>query len=230
MIRVILADDQPLVRSGIGMLLSAEPDIEVVGEAHDGAMAIDLAEQLQPTVVLMDVRMPGIDGVEATRRITADRFLSERGAPVRVLVLTTYNVHESVIQALRAGASGFLLKDAAPEELVRAVRAVADGDAWLDPSVTPELLREFAARPDRLLPTPAEMENLTAREREVLVLIAHGMSNAEVAQHLVISQTTVKTHYSRIVMKLGVRDRAQAVAAAYQCGLVQLGSTPPPRS
>ncbi|MEV0643093.1 response regulator transcription factor [Streptomyces sp. NPDC050619] len=230
MIRVILADDQPLVRSGIGMLLSAEPDIEVVGEAHDGAQAIDLAEQLKPTVVLMDIRMPGIGGVEATRHITADQFSNGQSNPVRVLVLTTYNVHEAVIQALRAGASGFLLKDAAPEELVRAVRVVADGDAWLDPSVTPELLREFAARPDRLLPTPAEMENLTAREREVLVLIAHGMSNGEIARHLVISETTVKTHYSRIVIKLGVRDRAQAVAAAYQCGLVQPGTTPPPQS
>jgi DNA-binding NarL/FixJ family response regulator len=227
-IRVLLADDQPLVRSGIAMLLSAEPDIEVVGEAHDGAQAIDLAARLQPAVVLMDIRMPGVDGVEATRRITADRCSAERNTPVRVLALTTYNVHESVIQALRAGASGFLLKDAAPEELVRAVRAVADGDAWLDPSVTPELLREFAARPDRLVPTPAELANLTAREREVLVMVAHGMSNAEIARHLVIGETTVKTHYSRIVMNLGVRDRAQAVAAAYQCGLVRPGTAPPP--
>lgn len=228
MIRVLLADDQPLVRSGIAMLLSSEPDIEVVGEAHDGGQAIDLAQELQPAIVLMDIRMPGTDGVEATRRITADQFSREASAPVRVLVLTTYNVHESVYQALRAGASGFLLKDAAPEELVRAVRAIADGDAWLDPSVTAALLAEFASRPDQLLPTPAEMAILTAREREVLVLVAHGMSNAEIAEHLVIGETTVKTHVGRITMKLGVRDRSQAVAAAYQCGLVQPGSSPPP--
>ncbi|TDT98057.1 LuxR family two component transcriptional regulator [Streptomyces sp. 846.5] len=229
MIRVVVADDQPLVRSGIAMILSGEPDIEVVGEADDGEKVIALVAELQPDIVLMDVRMPGTDGVEATRTITADQFARNPDAPVKVVMLTTYNVQDSVHQALRAGASGFLLKDAVPTELVRAVRLVAEGNAWLDPAVTAELIEEFAARHDPLRPTPDRMSALTAREREVLVLVAHGLSNRELAEHLVISEATVKTHFGRILMKLQLRDRAQAVVAAYQSGLVQPGAAPRPR-
>ncbi|PRX98122.1 response regulator [Allonocardiopsis opalescens] len=227
MIRVLLADDQPLVRSGIAMILSGEPGIEVVGEAGDGEEAVELAARLQPDIVLMDVRMPGTDGVAATRRITSDGFAEDADSPVKVLILTTYNVHEAVYEALRSGASGFLLKDAVPEELVRSVRVIAGGDAWLDPAVTSRLLSEFASRHDTLRPTPEEMACLTAREREVLVLVAYGLSNKEIAGHLVIGEATVKTHFGRILMKLGLRDRAQAVAAAYQTGLVRPGSAPP---
>ncbi|MEV0445104.1 response regulator transcription factor [Streptomyces spectabilis] len=227
MIRVLLADDQPMVRSGLGMILECESDIEVVGEAGDGAEAVELARRLRPALVVMDVRMPRTNGVEATRQITADSFPAERDTLTRVLVLTTYNVSEAVYEALRAGASGFLLKDAAPGELVRAVRALADGDAWLDPAVTADLLAEFASRPERQLPAPEELAALTEREREVLCLIAHGLSNTEIAAHLVIGEATVKTHVGRILMKLALRDRAQAVATAYQCGLVLPGTAPP---
>ncbi|MFD6433729.1 response regulator [Streptomyces venezuelae] len=223
MIRVLIADDQAMVRSALAMLLTGEDGIEVVGEAADGAEAVARVAELRPTVVVMDVRMPGTDGVEATRQITADTFPGE----ARVLVLTTYNVSEAVYQALRAGASGFLLKDAAPGELVSAVRALAEGDGWLDPAVIADMLAEFAARPERIRPAPAELAALTGREREVLVLVAHGFSNAEIAAHLFIGEATVKTHMGRILLKLGVRDRAQAVAAAYQCGLVTPGSSPP---
>ncbi|MFG3285582.1 response regulator [Streptomyces sp. NPDC048111] len=227
-IRVLLADDQPMVRSGLGMILSSEPDIDVVGEAGDGAEAVELARALRPTLVLMDVRMPGTDGVAATRQITADAFPAEHGTVARVLILTTYHASAAVYEALRAGASGFLLKDAAGDELVRAVRAVAAGDAWLAPAVTAELLAEFASRPERRLPEPAELNVLTSREREVLGLVAHGFSNPEIADHLVIGEATVKTHFGRVLMKLALRDRAQAVATAYQCGLVAPGTTPPP--
>ncbi|MET8689171.1 response regulator transcription factor [Streptomyces sp. NPDC004732] len=223
MIRVLIADDQAMVRSALAMLLTGEDGIEVVGEAADGAEAVALAAGLRPTVVVMDVRMPGTDGVEATRQITADAFPGE----TRVLVLTTYNVSEAVYQALRAGASGFLLKDAAPGELVSAVQALADGDGWLDPAVIADMLAEFAARPERIRPAPAELAALTCREREVLVLVAHGLSNSEIAAHLFIGEATVKTHIGRILLKLGMRDRAQAVAAAYQSGLVAPGSSPP---
>ena len=224
MIRVVLADDQPLVRSGIAMILAREPDIEIAGEAGDGEEAIRQAEQLQPDIVLMDVRMPGIDGVTATRTVASDQFSRNPDAPVKVLILTTFNVQDSVYQALRAGASGFLLKDAAPAELVRAIRAVATGNGWLDPAVTTDLISEFASRRDPLRPTPAEMSELTCREREVLVLVAQGLSNTEIAADLVISEATVKTHFGRILMKLDLRDRAQAVAIAYQTGLVQPGT------
>lgn len=227
-IHVLLVDDQPLIRAGIAMLLAAETDIDVAGEADDGLAAIEQAAALQPDVVVMDVRMPGTDGVEATRRITEDSFSANPDKPVKVLILTTYNVDETVYAALRAGASGFLLKHAAPAELVRAVRAVAAGDGWLDPPVTRRLLKEFAARPEPHVPTPAELDELTARECEVLVLVAHGLSNSEIAERLVIGEGTVKTHFGRILMKLAIRDRAQAVAAAYQCGLVKPGSSPPP--
>jgi DNA-binding NarL/FixJ family response regulator len=227
MIKVLLADDQPLVRTGIAMLLSASPDISVVGEATDGAAAVELAATLKPDVLVMDVRMPGVDGVEATRQVTADGFATDPDRPVKVLVLTTYNVDATVYAALRAGASGFLLKDAAPDELVSAVRAVAGGEGWLDPSVTRGLLREFAARPETQLPAPAEMAVLTPREREVLVLMAHGLTNAEISRRLFIGEGTTKTHVGRILMKLSLHDRAQAVAAAYQTGLVRPGRAPP---
>lgn len=228
-IRVIVADDQPLVRAGIALLLTAEPDIEVVAHANDGSEAVALAERLQPDVVLMDVRMPGTDGVEATGHISRDDFSDHPDNPVKVLILTTYHVDETVYAALRAGASGFLLKDAVPQELVAAVRAVAAGEAWLDPAVARRLLDEFAARPDPRVPTPADMQHLTAREGEVLVLAAYGLSNAEIAEHLVVSTATVKTHLGRVLIKLGLRDRAQAIAAAYQSGLVKPGTGPPTR-
>ncbi|MDQ1033342.1 DNA-binding NarL/FixJ family response regulator [Streptomyces umbrinus] len=224
MIRVLLADDQPLVRSGLAMLLNAEPDIEVVGEADDGDQAITLVRQVQPDVIVMDVRMPGTDGVEATRRITADEMSADAGNPVKVLILTTYDLDEAVLGALRAGASGFVLKDAAPAELGTAVRAVAAGDGWLASSVTGRLLKEFAARPDPVARSPEELHRLTAREREVLVQVAHGLSNNDIASGLVISEATVKTHLARVLTKLGLRDRAQAVALAYQSGLVKPGT------
>jgi DNA-binding NarL/FixJ family response regulator len=225
MIRVVIADDEPLARSGIAMILSGESDIEVAGEASDGEEAISLAERLQPDIVLMDVRMPGMDGVTATRTIAADQFSRNPDAPVKVLILTTYNTQDSVYHALQAGASGFLLKAAAPAELVRAVRNIAMGNGWLDPAVTAELISEFASRHDPLRPTPAEMSELTSRERQVLILVAHGLSNTEIAADLVISEATVKTHFGRILMKLRLRDRAQAVVVAYQTGLVRPGPT-----
>jgi DNA-binding NarL/FixJ family response regulator len=218
-IRVVVADDQPLVRGGFAMILSAESDIQVVSEASDGIQAIEQAAALQPDVVLMDVRMPGIDGVEATQRITADGFSDDD--PVKVLILTTYNVDEAVYAAIRAGASGFLLKDAAPHDLVAAVRAVAAGDGWLAPAVARGLVREFAARPQRWTPGPVELDRLTPRERHVLTLVAHGLSNAEIAEYLVVGVATVKTHFGRILTKLGLRDRAQAVVLAYRSGLVK---------
>ena len=226
-VRVLIADDQPLVRAGLVMLLDAEPDLDVVGEAGDGRAALELADRLRPDVVLMDVRMPDMDGVEATRRLTDDQFGGGDDQLVKVIILTTYHVDDAVYAALRAGASGFLLKDAAPDELVAAIRAVASGEAWLDPPVARRLLRDFASRPDRSLPTPEQLRELTPREREVLVLVAHGMSNSDIADHLVVGNATVKTHLARILMKLGLRDRAQAVAAAYQTGLVRPGDDPP---
>ncbi|HEY0360522.1 MAG TPA: response regulator transcription factor [Mycobacteriales bacterium] len=228
-IRVLVVDDQELVLRGLAMLLAAEDDIAVVGEADDGQEAVEQARRLQPDVVLMDVRMPRVDGVEATRRITDDAFSGDPDKPIKVLVLTTYDADEAVYGALRAGASGFLLKHAAPAELTRAVRAVAAGNGWLDPKVTGRLLAEFAARPDLDLPTAKDFAGLTPREREVLVLVAHGLSNTEIAERLYIGVGTAKTHLGRILMKLGVRDRAQAVAAAYHSGLVVPGSSLPPR-
>lgn len=225
MIRVMVVDDQPLVRAGVVMLLDTEPDVEIVAEAGDGARALEEAARHQPDVVLMDVRMPVLDGVEATRQITADGFAADPDTPIKVLILTTYHADSAVYAALRAGASGFLLKDAAPDELLSATRAVASGEAWLHPSVARGLLTEFAARPEPRAPDPEVMDRLTAREREVLTLVAGGLSNAEIADRLVVGQVTVKTHLGRVFMKLGLRDRAQAVVAAYESGLVTPGAS-----
>jgi DNA-binding NarL/FixJ family response regulator len=218
-IRVGVADDQALVRDGLRVQLGYADGIEVVGVVADGAQAVDLARTLRPDVLLMDVRMPGLDGLEATRRIVGDPATEG----VRVLVLTTFDADELVYGALRAGASGFLLKDASPEELVQAVRVVADGGALIAPQVTRRLIAEFAARP---APGRAGLElagRLTERETEVLVLVARGLSNTEIATELVVSPLTAKTHVSRILTKLGLRDRAQLVAVAYEAGLVVPG-------
>ena len=218
MIRVVLADDQALVRAGFRSLLDAQDDIEVVGEADDGEDAVRLAAELTPDVVLMDIRMPGMDGLEATRRIVAN----ERTADVRVVILTTFGLDEYVFDAIRAGASGFLVKDTEPEELVQAVRVVAGGDALLSPSVTRQLIEEFATRAKE--PVSVEgLEELTDREREVVALVAEGLSNDEIAGRLVLSPATAKTHVSRAMGKLRARDRAQLVVIAYESGLVRPG-------
>jgi DNA-binding NarL/FixJ family response regulator len=219
-IRILLSDDQELIRSGLAMLIDAEPDLKVVGEASDGYAAVDQAKALQPDIVLMDVRMPGLGGVEATRVITQDQVSSNPDRLVKVIMLTTFHDEDVVYSALRAGASGFLLKDTDALALVTGIRAVAAGGAVLDPPVAWSLLSEFAARPDRNIPPPEAMQQITARETEVLILIAHGLSNAEIARHLVVGEATVKTHVSRVLMKLGVRDRVQAVVVAYESGVV----------
>jgi DNA-binding NarL/FixJ family response regulator len=219
-IRVVVVDDQPLVRAGIVMLVNAEDDITVIAEAANGAEALTQIRAHRPDVVLMDVRMPGTDGVAATRAVVDEGLTAHSGQPIGVIILTTYHIDEAVYAALRAGASGFLLKDAAPAEIVNAIRSVVAGEAWLDPAVARRLIDEFAARPEPHTPTPAEMAQLTPREREVLSLMARGLSNADVAAELFISEATVKTHLARVMIKLGVREKAQAVAAAYQTGLV----------
>jgi len=217
-ITVLIADDQALVRAGFHALLDAESDITVVGEAVDGDEAVRLATTLQPDVVLMDVRMPGTDGLVATERIVGD---SRLGA-TKVIILTTFDLDEYVYQAIRAGASGFLVKDTEPAELVRAVRAVVDGDALLSPRVTRRLIEEFATRAKQ--PRPAgRLELLTAREREVVGLFAAGLSNEEIAAHLIMSAATARTHVSRAMIKVGARDRAQLVVFAYETGLVRPG-------
>jgi DNA-binding NarL/FixJ family response regulator len=221
-IRVLLADDQALIRTGFRLILSREPGLEVVGEAIDGRQAVDLARLVHPDVVLMDIRMPNMDGVEATRALAGAGIRD----PVKVIVLTTFDLDEYVVEALQAGASGFLLKDTPPEELVRAIHVVASGDALLAPSVTRRLLDRFASQrlPSRRL--PPGLADLTEREMEVLQLVARGLSNAEIAETLVLGETTVKTHVSRILSKLGLRDRVQAVVLAYDAGLVQPGAAP----
>ncbi len=214
--RVLLADDQSLVRAGFRKILESEPGIEVVAEASDGDEAVAAARRFDPDVVLMDVRMPRLDGIAATRLITA------AGLPARVLMLTTFGHDEYVYDALRAGASGFLLKDAPPEDLIDAVRIVARGDALLDPAVTRSVVEAFARMPETS--EPAALAELTAREREVLALLARGLSNAEICDRLVVSEGTAKTHVARVLGKLGLRDRVQAVILAYECGLVRPGS------
>jgi DNA-binding NarL/FixJ family response regulator len=216
---VLIVDDQALVRAGFRMILEAEEDVEVVGEAADGREAVAEARRLKPDVVLMDVRMPDVDGIEATRRLLAD---DESGA--KIVMLTTFDMDEYVYDALRAGASGFLLKDVPPEQLVAGIRAVANGDALLAPAVTRRVIEEFVRRPPSSAQTlPAELGELTARELEVLKLIARGHSNAEIATGLFVSETTVKTHVAHVLRKLGVRDRVQAVVLAYESGLVEPG-------
>jgi DNA-binding NarL/FixJ family response regulator len=220
-IRVLLVDDQALIRAGFRMILDAEEDMEVVGECGDGSQAVDSAGRLAPDVVLMDIRMPEMDGIEATRRIAA-----QDGERVpRVLMLTTFDLDEYVYDALRAGASGFLLKDVPAEQLVDGIRVVAQGDALLAPSVTRRLIHEFSRGAPAQQGERPEIGELTPRELEVFKLIARGMSNAEIAAELVVSETTVKTHVARVLMKLGVRDRVQAVVLAYESGVVEPGAT-----
>jgi DNA-binding NarL/FixJ family response regulator len=219
MIRVIIADDQALVRGGFHSILAGQDDIEVVGETADGNETVELVERLQPDVVLMDIRMPGIDGLEATRRIVA------RGIATRVLVLTTFDVDDYVYEAMKAGASGFLLKTTPPRQLADAVRTVAAGDALLAPSITRRLVEQFVRRPPPGATVPPALEGLTERERDVLRRLARALSNAEIAAELVVSEATVKSHVNRILTKLNLRDRAQAIVLAYETGLVEPGSS-----
>ena len=220
MTTVLVVDDQALVRTGFKMILEAEPGIEVVGEAADGLQAVEMARRLRPDVVLMDIRMPNLDGVEATRQLAGPGV---EDAP-RILILTTFDLDEYVYDALRAGASGFLLKDTPPEELARAVRIIAGGESLLAPSVTTRLVQELATKPAVDAKPPPELGILTDREMEVLKLMARGRSNAEIATELFVSETTVKTHVGRVLMKLHLRDRVQAVVLAYESGLVTPGA------
>jgi DNA-binding NarL/FixJ family response regulator len=214
-IRVLLVDDQELVRAGFRMILDAEPDLEIVAEAGDGLEALEAADRHTIDVALMDIRMPNLDGIEATRR------LLERSPETRVLMLTTFDLNEYVYEALRAGASGFMLKDSPPEKLVEAIRVVADGDALLAPAITRRVIEEYVSRPLAGGALPEELQELTSRELEVLRLVARGLSNAEIAGQLFLGETTVKTHVAHVLQKLRLRDRVQAVVLAYESGLVQ---------
>lgn len=218
-IRVAIVDDQAMVRAGFGALLQAQDGITVVGDASDGAEAADLVQRTRPDVVLMDIRMPQVDGIEATRQIAA-----LDGVTPRIIILTTFDLDSYVFEALRAGASGFLLKDAPAADLIHAIRVVAGGDALLAPSVTRSLIAEFVARPERAPREPALFRELTERELAVTKLVARGLSNAEIAAEMVVAEQTVKTHVSRVLMKLGLRDRTQIIVAAYESGLVTVGS------
>ena len=223
-VRIMIADDQALVRAGFKMILDAEDDIEVIGEAHDGLQAVDMARRLKPDVVLMDIRMPELDGIEATRRVV--KAAGDDEQPVRVIMLTTFDLNEYVYEALRAGASGFLLKDVPPEQLAAGIRVVAGGEALLAPSITRRLIEEFAEVAPAIPEAPPGLDELTARELEVFKLVARGLSNAEIASELVVSETTVKTHVARMLMKLGLRDRVQAVVLAYESGVAIPGRGP----
>jgi DNA-binding NarL/FixJ family response regulator len=219
-VRVLIADDQALVRAGFKMILEAEPEIDVIGEAEDGVEAVEMIQRLKPDVALMDIRMPRKNGLEATREIVN----GGGDTPTRVLMLTTFDLNEYVYEALRAGASGFLLKDVPAEQLVAGIQVVARGEALLAPSITRRLIEEFAKNSPVERVTPKEIEELTARELEVFKLVSRGMSNAEIAAELIVSETTVKTHVARILMKLHLRDRVQAVVYAYESGLSQPGA------
>jgi len=218
-IRVLIVDDQALVRAGFRMILEAQPDLEVVGEAADGSAAIDAVRTLRPDVVLMDVRMPGVDGIEATRRLT------EAGVPGKIVILTTYDLDEYVFDALAAGASGFLLKHVPPEELVRGVRAAASGEALLAPSITKRLIEEFAKQRAPVRASGTDLKTLTDRELEVLKLLGRGLSNPEIAKQLQVGEATVKTHVAHVLDKLELRDRVQAVIFAYEIGLIKPGAS-----
>jgi len=218
-IRVVVADDQGMVRSGFSVLLNAQPDIQVVAEARNGEEAVARAAELHPDVILMDVRMPEMDGLEATRLITG----GDRGGPPRVVMLTTFDFDDYVYEALRSGASGFLLKDAPRHDLIAAIKVAAAGNALLAPSVTMRLIDAFARRPPETLPTPSRLASLTARERDILLRLARGLTNAEIAADLVVSEATVKTHVANLLAKLGLRDRVQAVILAYETGIVRPG-------
>ena len=221
-ISVLIADDQPMMRTGLRYILDAEPDFAVVGEASDGQSAIDSVRDLQPDVVVMDIRMPGLDGIEATRRIAAS------AAHARVLMLTTFDIDQHILDALRAGASGFLVKDDAPDALVGAIRIIAAGDAVLAPSVTRRLLHRFARLPSLDHQQPSDLSSLTKREREILGLLGQGLSNAEIASTLTVSEATVKTHVGHVLEKLQLRDRDQAVIQAYESGLIIPAAHRPP--
>ncbi len=217
-IRVLIVDDQALVRAGFRMILEAQPDLEVVGEVGDGSTAIDAVRTLRPDVVLMDIRMPGVDGIEATRRLT------EAGVPGKIVILTTYDLDEYVFDALAAGASGFLLKHVPPEELVRGVRVAASGEALLAPSITKRLIEEFAKQRAPVRASGTDLKTLTDREREVLTLLGRGLSNPEIAKELKVGEATVKTHVAHVLDKLELRDRVQAVIFAYEIGLIKPGA------
>ena len=220
-IRVMVVDDQPMARAGIRMLLKNEEDIEVVAEAVDGQDALTQARAQRPDVILMDLRMPGTDGVAATRAVVKEGLTAHSAQPIRIIILTTYDIDQYVYDALHAGASGFLLKHVIPAEIAAAIHAVAEGGAWLDPSVACRLIDTFNTPPDLRTSTPAQLAELTPREQEVLILLAQGLSNAEVGAQLHIAEATVRTHLARVMSKLDVREKAQAVIAAYQAGLVQ---------